>query len=302
MGNRSFMGTGTALVTPFNESGIDYMVLDRLIEAQVNGGVDFLVVLGTTGEAPTVSTNERRNIIKFAVHKASGKVPVVIGTGGNNTEHATESCLEAKSLGADGALVVAPYYNKPTQEGLFRHFETIARVSGFPIITYNVPGRTGVNMTAETTIRLAEIDNIAGVKEASGNIEQADEIIRVLRQRYPDFAVLSGNDDQAFHIVNSGGHGVISVLSNIAPRQVSELVAHARAGRVAEARALHLQLFPLMKSLFSETNPIPVKYALSTMGICENLLRLPLTEASAACMERIDRDLEGCGLSAGLCV
>lgn len=302
MGNRGFMGTGTALVTPFNESGVDYMALDSLISAQISGGADFLVVLGTTGEAPTIPAGERRKIINFAIHKAGGQIPVVVGAGGNCTEHTIEICLEARSLGAAGALVVAPYYNKPTQEGLFRHFEAVARVSGFPVIAYNVPGRTGVNMTAETTIRLAETGNVVGIKEASGDIGQADEIIRALRPKRPDFAVLSGNDDQAFHMVNGGGHGVISVLSNIAPRQVSMLIAHARAGRVGEARGIHLQFLPLMKSLFSETNPIPVKYALSRMGICENILRLPLTEASAGCMERIDRDLESCGLAAGLCV
>lgn len=292
----SFMGTGTALVTPFNESGIDYSALERLIEMQVSGGVEFLVVLGTTGEAPTVTASERRKIIAFSLRKAAGRLPVVIGTGGNDTAHAIESCQEAKALGADGALVVTPYYNKPTQEGLFRHYETIARIADFPILAYNVPGRTGVNMTAETTIRLAQIPNVAGIKEACGNLDQADEIIRVLRAARPDFSILSGNDDQAFHMINSGGHGVISVLANIAPRQTAELISHARAGRVAAARTLHLDFFPLMKSLFTETNPIPVKYALSRMGVCENILRLPLVEASAKCMERIDRHLLECGL------
>lgn len=297
MGDTRFMGTGTALVTPFNESGVDYTALERLIEMQINGGVDFLVVLGTTGEAPTVSAAERRKIINFSLRKTAGQLPVVIGTGGNNTEHAIENCLEAKALGADGALVVTPYYNKPTQEGLFRHYEAIARASDFPILSYNVPGRTGVNMTAETTIRLAEVPGIVGIKEACGSLDQADTIIRALRTTHPDFAILSGNDDQAFHMINSGGHGVISVLSNIAPRQVSELISLACESRVREARALHLELFPLMRSLFSETNPIPVKYALSVLGICENRLRLPLVEASAGCMERVGRDLEACGLT-----
>lgn len=296
MDSSSFMGTGTALVTPFNENGVDYTAIERLIETQVSGGVEFLVVLGTTGEASTVTASERRKIIAFSLRKTAGRLPVVIGTGGNDTAHAIENCLEAKSLGADGALVVTPYYNKPTQEGLFRHYETIARTADFPILAYNVPGRTGVNMTAETTIRLAQIPNLVGIKEACGSLDQADEIIRALRAVRPGFAILSGNDDQAFHMVNSGGHGVISVLANIAPRQTAELVAHARAGRVAEARRLHLEFFPLMKSLFSETNPIPVKYALSRMGICENILRLPLVEASAKCMERMDGNLLECGL------
>lgn len=297
MGINRFMGTGTALVTPFDENGVDFAAFGRLIDTQISGGVDFLVVLGTTGEAPTVTAGERRELISFALDRAAGRLPVVIGTGGNDTARAAESCLEAKSLGADGALVVTPYYNKPTQEGLFRHFETIARASDFPLIAYNVPGRTGINMTAETTVRLAGIDNIVGVKEA-GSIDQADEIIRSVRGVRPDFAVLSGNDDMAFHMVNSGGHGVISVLSNIAPREVSSLVSLARAGQVQEARELHLRLFPLMKSLFAETNPIPVKYALSRMGICRNILRLPLVEASPACGARVDRDMERCGIAA----
>lgn len=297
MGINSFMGAGTALVTPFDESGVDFAAFGRLIDAQISGGVDFLVVLGTTGEAPTVTDGERREMISFALDRAAGRLPIVVGTGGNDTARAIESCLEAKSLGADGALVVTPYYNKPTQEGLFRHFETIARAADFPLIAYNVPGRTGVNMTAETTIRLAGIENVAGVKEA-GSLDQADEIIRAVRGPRPDFAVLSGNDDMAFHMVNSGGHGVISVLSNIAPREVSDLVSAARAEQTGRARGLHLRLFPLMKSLFSETNPIPVKYALSRMGVCRNILRLPLSEASPACAARIDRDMERCGLSA----
>lgn len=297
MGINSFMGTGTALVTPFSENGVDYGAFGRLIDTQISGGVDFLVVLGTTGEAPTVTASERRELISFALDRAAGRLPVVIGTGGNDTARAAESCLEAKSLGADGALVVTPYYNKPTQDGLFRHFETVARISDFPLIAYNVPGRTGVNMTAETTVRLAGIENIVGVKEA-GSIDQADEAIRSLRGSRPDFAVLSGNDDMAFHMVNSGGHGVISVLSNIAPREVSDLISMARAGQVEAARELHLRLFPLMKSLFSETNPIPVKYALSRMGVCRNILRLPLTEATPDCAARVDGDMERCGLCA----
>jgi len=291
-----FFGTGTALVTPFNEGGVDYSSLSALIETQIEGGVDFLVVLGTTGEAPAISPDERRKIINFSLRKTAGRLPVVVGTGGNDTARVIESCLEAKSLGAAGALVVTPYYNKPTQEGLFRHYKAVSEAADFPLITYNVPGRTGVNMLPETTVRLAKIANIAGIKEACGNIGQADEIIMALRGVRGDFAVLSGNDDQAFHMINSGGHGVISVLSNIAPKLVSQMVSAARAGDVAASRELHLTLFPLMKSLFSETNPIPVKYALSSLGICENRLRLPLVEASRRCMERVDFDMASCGL------
>lgn len=300
MTGNMFVGTGTALVTPFNGSGVDYSALSRLIDAQLEGGIDFLVVLGTTGEAPTVSQDERRKIISFSLRKSDGRLPVVVGTGGNDTAHVIESCREAKSLGADGALVVTPYYNKPTQEGLYRHFKAITDAVDFPLIAYNVPGRTGVNMTAATTIRLAGLPGVAGIKEACGCIDQADEIIRSLRVLRPDFVVLSGNDDQAFHMINSGGHGVISVLSNAAPGLVSQLVSAARGGDVARARELHMQLFPLMRSLFCETNPIPVKYALSCLGVCENVLRLPLSEASPSCMELIDRDMERCGLAPSL--
>lgn len=298
MENNSFMGTGTALVTPFSENGVDYGAFGRLIDSQISGGVDFLVALGTTGEAPTITAKERREIVSFVLERTAGRLPVVVGTGGNDTENAIKNSLEAKALGADGALVVTPYYNKPTQEGLFRHFETIANTSDFPVIVYNVPGRTGVNMTAETTVRLSAIDNIAGIKEACC-IEQADEIIRAIRGSRPDFAVLSGNDDQAFHVVNSGGHGVISVLSNIAPRQVSEMISLVRSGHVAEARELHLRFLPLVKSIFCETNPIPVKYALSRQGICQNILRLPLTTATASTAACVDRALDSCGLTAG---
>ncbi len=293
-----FAGTGTALATPFEEGRVDYTAMGRLIDWQIDQGIDFLVVLGTTGEAPAVSEVERQGVISFAVERAAGRVPVVVGTGGNNTDHSIHNCLEARALGAQGVLIVTPYYNKPTQEGLFRHYETIARKVDLPIVLYNVPGRTGVNLLPETAVRLAAIPNIVALKEASGNLMQAEEVITALHATRPDFAVLSGNDDQAFHMVNSGGHGVISVLSNITPARTARMISQARAGNVEEARAIHHELLPLMRSLFMETNPMPVKYALSRLGFCENRMRLPLVEASPACMRQIDIDLARCNVTA----
>jgi len=289
-----FRGTGTALVTPFTKNGIDYGNLGRLIDWQIDQKVEFLVVLGTTGESPAVLAEERGEIIRYSVARVKGRVPVVIGTGGNNTSHAVESSREAEELGADGILVVTPYYNKPSQEGLFRHFKTVAESVKIPMILYNVPGRTGVNLLPETVVRLTDVQNIVAVKEASGSQAQVDETIRRVRRARGDFSILSGNDDQAFHLVNAGGHGVISVLSNIAPKETSDMVRAALAGRVIEARDLHLKLFPLMKNLFMETSPMPVKYAVSKLGYCENSLRLPLVEASQNCMAQINSDMKEC--------
>lgn len=292
----TFKGTGTALVTPFTDTGIDYDGFGRLIDWQIENGVEFLVVLGTTGESPVITETEREEIVKFAVRRASGRLPVVIGTGGNDTGHAVRSSLAAKDLGADAVLVVTPYYNKPSQEGLFRHFKTVAESAGVPVILYNVPGRTGVNLLPDTVVRLAAIENIVALKDASGSQAQVDETLRRLRPLRPGFSVLSGNDDQAFHLVNSGGHGVVSVLSNIAPRETSDMIRAALEGRVSEARELHMRLFPLMKNLFMETSPMPVKYAVSRLGFCANMLRLPLVECSEACRAQIDRDMKECGL------
>ncbi|MDR3265454.1 MAG: 4-hydroxy-tetrahydrodipicolinate synthase [Synergistaceae bacterium] len=289
-----FRGTGTALVTPFTKNGIDYGNLGRLIDWQIDQKVEFLVVLGTTGESPAVLAEERGEIIRYSVARVKGRVPVVIGTGGNNTPHAVESSREAEELGADGILVVTPYYNKPSQEGLFRHFKTVAESVKIPMILYNVPGRTGVNLLPETVVRLTDVQNIVAVKEASGSQAQVDETIRRVRRARGDFSILSGNDDQAFHLVNAGGHGVVSVLSNIAPKETSDMVRAALAGRVVEARELHLKLFPLMKNLFMETSPMPVKYGVSRLGYCGNILRLPLVEASENCMAQINSDRKEC--------
>ena len=289
-----FKGTGTDLVTPFTRDGVDYTNLGRLIDWQIDQKVEFLVVLGITGEGPAVSAPEREKIIRFAVSHTKRRVPVVIGTGCDNTQHAVENSRQAEELGADGVLVVTPYYSKPSQEGLYRHFKTIAENINVPMILYNAPERTGVNLLPDTVVRLAELHNINAVKEASGNQAQADETIRKLRRVRTDFLVLSGSDGQAFHLVNSGGHGVISVLSNVAPKETSDMIRAALAGRVTEARELHLKLFPLMKNLFMEANPMPIKYALSKIGYCENRLRLPLAEASDNCMAQINSDMKEC--------
>lgn len=286
-----FRGTGTAMITPFREKEVDYDNFGRFIDFQIDNGVNALIVLGTTGEAPSVSEAERERIVSFAVKKVAGRVPVIIGAGSNSTVHTIETSKQAFGLGADGVLIVTPYYNKPTQEGLYRHYREVAENIGGPLVIYNVPGRTGCNMLPATVLRCAEIENIAGIKEASGNMAQVDQLIRDVKKLRPDFKVYSGNDDQAFHLVCSGGDGVVSVLSNVKPRETSEMMNATLEGDLEKGRRLHMDLFPLMRDLFAETNPIPVKYAVSRMGYCENLLRLPLVQASPETEELIDRYL-----------
>lgn len=292
-----FGGTGTAVVTPFKEGGVDFESFGRFLNWQIEGGVEFLVVLGTTGESPTVTAEERAEIIKFAVKTAAGRVPVVIGTGTNCTANTIALSQQAEGLGADGVLVVTPYYNKPTQEGLYQHFKAVAAAIKIPLIVYNVPGRTGTNILPETVRRLSRLLNVAGIKEAAGDAAQIDTLVRLIKKDRPDFAILSGNDDQAFHLVNSGGDGVISVLSNVMPRETSDMIRLALAGEVEKARELHHRMFPLMKNLFMEANPIPVKYAVNRLGLCRNELRLPLVPATEKCMAVIDESLTECGVS-----
>ncbi|TDY55858.1 dihydrodipicolinate synthase [Aminivibrio pyruvatiphilus] len=292
-----FGGTGTAVVTPFKEGGVDFESFGRFLNWQIENGVEFLVVLGTTGESPTVTAAERAEIITFAVKAAAGRVPVVIGTGTNSTASTIALSQQAEGLGADGVLVVTPYYNKPTQEGLYQHFKAVAAAIKIPLIVYNVPGRTGTNILPETVHRLSRLLNVAGIKEAAGDVAQIDTLVRLIKKDRPDFAVLSGNDDQAFHLVNSGGDGVISVLSNVMPRETSDMIRLALAGEVEKARELHHRMFPLMKNLFVEANPIPVKYAVNRLGLCRNELRLPLVPATEKCMAVIDESLKECGVS-----
>ena len=290
-----FRGTGTAVITPFKDGSVDYESFGRFLNWQIDGGVDFLVVLGTTGESPTITAEERPRIVEFALKTVAGRVPVVVGTGTNATASTISLSQQASELGVDGLLVVGPYYNKPTQEGYFQHYSTVAESVKKPIIVYNVPGRTGSNIAPDTVLRLSRIANIAAVKEAAGDLAQIDTLIRTVKRERPDFAVLSGNDDQAFHLVNSGGDGVISVLSNVMPRETSEMVRLALAGETAKARELHLRLFPMMKNLFVEANPIPVKYAAFRLGLCSNELRLPLVPASERCASIVDASMKECG-------
>ncbi|OON88619.1 MULTISPECIES: 4-hydroxy-tetrahydrodipicolinate synthase [unclassified Pyramidobacter] len=286
-----FRGTGTALITPFRNGAVDFDALGELLNFQVENGVDALIVLGTTGEAATLTPAERDEVISFALRTVDGRIPVIIGTGTNNTATTVDLSRRAEELGADGALVVTPFYNKPNQEGLYRHFRTVAESVRIPVILYNVPGRTGVNLAPETALRLARIENIVGVKEASGNQYQCDSLIRSLRVVRPDFRVWSGNDDQAFHLVCCGGDGVISVLSNVLPAQTVAMIDAALGGDVAAARRLHLRLLPLMKDLFNESNPIPVKFAAGELGLCRDELRLPLVPAGERTRELVRADL-----------
>lgn len=291
-----FRGTGTALITPFRDGSFDEAAYRKFIDFQIDGGVDSLIVLGTTGEAPAVTEQERIDIISCAVSHVNGRVPVIVGTGSNATPSTISMSLQAQELGADSVLVVTPYYNKPTQEGLYLHFKAVAQALSIPIIVYNVPGRTGGNILPETIARLLDIKNIAGVKEASGDMAQVDQLIRLVKPVRPDFKVYSGNDDQAFHLVCSGGDGIISVLSNVAPREMSFMVDRILAGDLEDAREEHLRLFPLMKGLFVESNPIPVKYGVARLGYCTEEIRLPLVPASKSTRERVDRDMDGLGI------
>ncbi len=287
-------GVGTALVTPFTASGaVDEAAFRRLVERQVEGGVHFVVPCGTTGETPTLSPDERECLVKIAVQVCKGRVPVLAGVGGYHTAEVAELAAHTESLGAQGLLSVTPYYNKPTQEGLFQHYSAIAAATTLPIIVYNVPGRTGCNVEPRTLARLAAIPNIVGVKEASGNMQQICEVCRIVP---PDFAVFSGDDALALPTMAVGGRGVISVASNVVPEQMAALVNAALAGDFARARELHASLLPFMLVNFIESNPIPVKAALVMLGLCEDVYRLPMVPPSDASRSKIRQALLDLGL------
>ena len=273
-----FKGSGVALVTPFSNGEVDYTALTRLIELQIISGTDAIIVCGTTGEAATLSQEERVEVIRFVVDRVNRRLPVIAGTGGNNTAAVIDFSRTAEALGVDGLLIVTPFYNKTTQKGLVAHYGAICEQVHIPIIVYNVPGRTGANMLPDTVIRLAtEVPGIAGIKEASGNYAQASEIIR----RAPEgFAVLSGDDELTLALMATGAHGVISVASNIVPGAVAALCEAVSQGDLAAARSLHHYLSPLYKACFVESNPIPVKAALSILELCEDTVRLPLAPAT----------------------
>ena len=273
-------GCGTALVTPFTADGaVDYEAYARMVDRQVANGVDFLVPLATTGETPTLSAGEKTAIYQVVKEHAQG-LPLMPGVGVNSLPDTLANIRLLEPLGADALLVVVPYYNKPTQQGQYEYFKSVAAETSLPVIIYNVPGRTGANMLPDTVIRLAnDVPNIRGIKEASGNYDQVSEIIR----RAPEgFTVLSGDDDMTLAFMATGAHGVISVASNIAPKEVSQMVAAMQQGRLEEARALHHRLFPLFKACFVESNPIPAKAALAQLGVIGETVRLPLATASDA--------------------
>ena len=273
-------GCGTALVTPFTPDGaVDYEAYASLVDRQVAAGVHFLVPLATTGETPTLSAGEKTAIYQVVKEHAKG-LPLMPGVGVNSLPDTLANIRLLEPLGADALLVVVPYYNKPTQQGQYEYFKAVAAETSLPVIIYNVPGRTGANMLPDTVIRLAnDVPNIRGIKEASGNYDQVSEI---LRRAPKDFTVLSGDDDMTLAFMATGAHGVISVASNIAPKEVSQMVAAMQQGRLEEARALHHRLFPLFKACFVESNPIPAKAALAQLGVIGETVRLPLATASDA--------------------
>ena len=282
--NPIFRGVATALITPLQASGVDYAAFGRLLDDQIAQGVPALVIAGTTGEGATLSDGEHRAVVDFAVQRVAGRAAVIAGTGSNDTAYAvslTKFCCEA---GADAMLVVTPYYNKATQNGLVRMYNTIADASTKPIIVYNVPSRTGVGIQPETYARLAEHPNIRAIKEANGNISAVAETMALVGDKLD---IYSGNDDQIVPILSLGGSGVISVLSNVAPKQTIEICDRFFAGDVAGSAKLQLELLPLIQALFSEVNPIPAKAAMAAQGWCENYLRLPLTEMEPAHEEKL---------------
>jgi 4-hydroxy-tetrahydrodipicolinate synthase len=285
-----FRGTFTALVTPFRNGGIDVSAFEKLIETQIAAGITGIVAIGTTGESPTLSHDEREQLIRLAVVTANKRCLVLAGTGSNATEHAVADTKMAEKLGVDGALLVAPYYNKPSQEGLFRHFKKIADATSLPIMLYNIPGRCGVDINPETVARLAqECRNIVSIKEASGSVERVSE----LRRRLPEsFTILSGDDSLTLPFVAVGAAGVVSVASNLFPSEVCALIRACESGDLKSAEKLHRRLLPLFKDLFIEPNPVPVKTALGWRGAMSGNVRLPLCEMSEANQARLRKTVQ----------
>ena len=292
-----FQGSIVALVTPFRGGKVDEAKLRELVEMHVAQGTDGIVPCGTTGESPTLSHDEHRRVVEIVIEAAQGRLHVIAGTGSNATSEAIDLTRHAKKAGATGALVVNPYYNKPTQEGLYRHFRAVAEAADIPILVYNIAGRTAVNVETDTLARLAkDCPNIVGVKEASGSLDQMTQVVLACG---PDFSVLSGDDNITLPLMSVGGRGVISVVANIVPREVAEMTHAALAGDWKLARDLHLKLFPLSRAMFLETNPIPVKEAMAMMGMLELELRLPMCPMGAANRERLKSILVQHGLLKG---
>lgn len=290
-----FEGTYTALVTPFRRDGsLDIQGLDRLVEWQIECGVDGVVPCGSTGESATLSHAEHRQVIQRVVEVAAGRVRVIAGTGSNSTREAVELTRDARRVGADGALLISPYYNRPTQDGIFHHYRSVAEESGLPLILYNIPSRTASRIEPETTARLSHVEGVAGLKEAGGDLTLAAHTIH---QSRPGFVVLSGDDSLILPLLAIGAHGSITTTGNVAPKQIAEVTRAYRSGHVERARELHYALLPLMEALFLESNPIPVKTALHIMGkIEEPVLRLPLTPMSKPNRDRLEAVLSGLDL------
>ena len=285
-----FTGCGTALITPFQRDfSLDEAALRKLVQRQIRGGVDFLVPCGTTGESPTLTRREHLRIVEIVLEEAAGTIPVLAGAGGYNTQEVMELARELESLGADGLLSVTPYYNKPTQEGLYQHYRAIASSTRLPIVLYNVPGRCGANLEPSTVKRLSTIENIIGIKEASGNISQMAALANAVAD---DFVILSGDDAITLPLFALGGRGVISVASNEIPAEMAQLCRHGLHGKFQEARAIHRKFLPLMEMNFIESNPIPAKAALSLMGLIEPVWRLPMVPPKVENLVRIQAILE----------
>ena len=286
-----FRGTGTAMITPFDEDmNVDYQALKKFTRFQVDEGINALIVLGTTGEAPTINEDERNKIIETVVNEVDGKISVIVGTGTNDTQKVVALNTSAEKLKVDGLLIVNPYYNKGTQQSLVEHYKYISERTTLPILLYNVPSRTGMNILPETAVRISEqCKNVIGIKEASGNISQIGKLFAL---RKPGFHVYSGNDDQTLPIMAFGGSGVVSVFSNVFPRHMTELTGSLIKGDLDKARALNKKYLKFMNALFTETSPTPIKYAVSLLGYCKNILRLPLTKASPDTEQLIKAEVE----------
>ena len=289
-----FEGMASAIITPLNEKGIDFELFAKLVEWQIAEGIDGIVVCGTTGEGSTLTDEEHKAAIEFMVKQVAGRVPVIAGTGSNDTDYAIELTKHACQIGVDGVLTVTPYYNKATQKGLIKSFTQIADASSVPVILYNVPSRTGVNIAPKTVLELSKHPNINAIKEASGDISQIAEIAHLCGD---NINIYSGNDDQVVPIMSLGGKGCISVLSNLLPKEASEMCRLFREGDVKTAAEMQLKYIPLINALFSEVNPIPVKAAMAKMGFCEDYLRLPLTPMEDATRENLYLQMKNAGIN-----
>lgn len=289
MKNVLFEGCGTAISTPFTKDGVNFEEFGKLIEEQIKNEIDAIIVCGTTGESSTMSSEEKKQTIKFAIDKVANRTKVIAGTGGNNTKSVIEMSKYAEEVGADGLLIVTPYYNKTTQRGLIEHYKAISKEISIPIIMYSVPSRTGVNITPETCLELSKIDNIVAIKEASGNISQ---VVKIASLCGDNLSIYSGNDDQIIPVMALGGKGVISVLSNIMPKYTHDMTKKYLDGNVKEANAMQLDVIDLIDALFVEVNPIPVKYALNLMGYDFGIPRLPLIEMSETNKQKMKEVME----------